>query len=158
MRYKRKSLRKSPPHKVPVDLCLLDRNKSLHPEIIVMLHDMRWCKLFKFFKHNIKLLMVSQIEMCVHKVVHSLDIVTGFYIDHLGIIPEKIYPLLCIPVILNKILPDERIPAIALIQVQPFVKACLLKCISGKMFTEKLPYACFIFFIPCMSVFYVPAV
>src|SRR5689334_16875227 len=37
---KRKSFRKRSTHKMPVDLRLLNGNKYLHPEIIVMLHCM----------------------------------------------------------------------------------------------------------------------
>src|SRR4026207_50346 len=96
--------------------------------------------------------------MCIHKVVHSFYVVSCFYVDHLSIFMKKVHPFLRVPVILNEILPDKSIPAIALVQVQSFVKAGLYVCIGGQMFFEKLPDARFVFFISRMSVLHVPTV
>ena len=69
--------------------------------------------------------MITQIEVRVQQVVHSFYEVTRFNIDHFRIFPEQVNPFLRIAVILDEVLPDKSIPAITLVQVQPFVKTGL---------------------------------
>src|SRR6478672_10372952 len=96
--------------------------------------------------------------MSIKQVVHAFDIMTRFHIDHLRMLFEQIYPLLRIPVVLDKILPDECVPAITLVQVQAFIESGLFDRIIWQMFFEKLFDAGFVFFISRMAVLYVPAI
>ena len=61
--------------------------------------------------------MVAQVKMRAHQVVHAFDIMCRFDGEHIGLFVKKINPFLGIPVILQKILPDKGVPAIALVQV-----------------------------------------
>ncbi len=143
---------------MPVDLCLLYRHKNLYAEIIVMLYNMWRFKSFELIEHDIQLLMVAQIKMSIQQVVHSFDIVTGFHVNHLRIFFEQVNPFLRVLVILDKILPDESVPSIALVQVEPFVKAGLFHSVGWQVLFKELFYTSLIFFIACMSIFHIPTV
>ena len=102
--------------------------------------------------------MISKIEVSVQQVMHSFNVVTCFNVDHIRVFLEQVHPFLRIPVVLNKILADEGVPAIALVQVKPLIKPGLFDGISGQAFGEELLDAGLVFFVACVAVFHVPAV
>src|SRR5688572_3641862 len=104
-------------HKVLVDLCSADINKSLNAKVVMLFYPAGLSKRFKFFKRDRKLPVITQIKMCIQQVMNSLNVMAGFHPDHQWLRIEHVNPFLRIPVILQKILADKCIPAITLVQV-----------------------------------------
>jgi hypothetical protein len=91
--------------------------KSLDTVIMILLNNAGMRKVFKALQHFVELFIILQIEVGTQQVMHTLDIMRRFYLDHKWFLVEKLHPLTRVPVIQQEILPDERIPAITLVEI-----------------------------------------
>jgi hypothetical protein len=91
--------------------------KGLDLIIIVLLNQGRLRESFKFGDYLIEPGKIMQVEMGTKQVMQPFNIMSRFDGNHIGVLIKQVDPFLGIPVISQKVLPDEMIPAIALVQV-----------------------------------------
>ena len=113
---------KSAFHEMLVQLGGYQVNESLNEVVLVALNHRCFDEFFKHLDRLVEFLVIPEIEMCTHEVVHALDIMSSLYFDHFGIVIENVYPFLAITVIHQKILGNEGIPAVTLIKIESLIK------------------------------------
>src|SRR3989337_4113025 len=96
-----------------VDLGGADINKCLYTKVVMILNTAGLCKSLKFFQGYCKLFIVTKIKMSVQQIMQSLYIVACFYPYHQRVRPEKLHPFLSVAVVLQKVLADKCVSAIA---------------------------------------------
>jgi len=137
MRYQLQSFAEGTQHEVLVDLGGGEVDKGLNAVVLHTGNHLGIAEGFKTMEHFAELLVIAQVEMGIQQVVQTFDIMCGFHVDHMGLVMKKVHPFLCMPVIHDKILADKSIPAIALVQVEPFIKSIQEKCIGWQLLLEK---------------------
>ena len=90
-------------------------NKTLDQVILVLLHGFTVAEFVKLFQCIIQLFIIAQIKMRAHEVMHAFNIMAAFYAGHMRGLIKQINPFLCVPVVLQKILAYEGLPAITLV-------------------------------------------
>ena len=76
--------------------------------------------------------------MRTHQIVHAFDVMSGFNGFHKRFLLKKIHPFLGVTVIHQKILQNKCVPAIALVQIQFFIKLHFMQLILRKIGFKKL--------------------
>src|SRR5882724_9335492 len=100
-----------------VDLGCVEIYKNENAVVLILQNKFPVREFFKLLNGFSQFFMIQQIEMCTHQVVHAFYINSRFHSDHFRHCIKKIYPSLCITIVLQKITADKCIPAIALVQV-----------------------------------------
>src|SRR5215210_2035066 len=96
--------------------------------------------------------------MSADQIMQPLNEVRGFHLNHRRLLVKKVNPFLCIPVVLQKILPYKRIPTIALVEVKALIKVGNAYVELRQVFSKKIGNRFFVFFIAGMAIVDIPTV
>src|SRR5690606_564505 len=96
--------------------------------------------------------------MRIEQVVHSLNVMSCLYANHHRLRSEEVNPFLRVAIIQQELLPDECIPGVRLVEVQPLIESCLLRSIHRKIFLHESDHILLVFVIARVAVVYIPAI
>src|SRR3954447_14022927 len=107
IRNKGKTFVESTTHKMLIKFRAVYVYEGLYAKVIMLHRGVRFRELLKLVQCFVQHPKVAQVEMSIQQVMHSLYIMACFNAYHYRFFSKKVYPLLCITIIQQKVLSYE---------------------------------------------------